>query len=157
MSSVFQTKEVLSLAECPNTQLHYVKEQRQSGNQVVFSLKVKLEALSSWRRDLSGTLISWVQYIDLINLNIPGTAFLLDSKSERLESQLSKACIEDRNKIKFLNKKGTVKQRQEFLEKRKTLAVLEKDIVSVEYWKSQINTLEQKLEVAGAHIEKWKH
>ena len=105
MSSVFQTKEVLSLAECPNTQLHYVKEQRQSGNQVVFWLKVKLEALSSWRRDLSGTLISWVQCIDLINLNIPGTAFLLDSKSERLESQLSKACIEDRNKIKFLNKK----------------------------------------------------
>ena len=91
-----------------------------------------------------------------MNLNIPGKAFLLDSRSARLESQLSKACIDAENKRKFLNKKGTVKQRQEFLEKWKTLVVLEKDIVSVEDWKSQINTLEQKLEVAGANIEEWK-
>lgn len=105
---------------------------------------MKLEALATWRRYLlSGTLGAGVRYIDLVNLNIPGTAFRLNSASARLESQLSKACscIEAENKRKYFNKMGTIKQHQEFLEKWKTIAVLEKDIVSVEYGKSQINTL----------------
>lgn len=43
MSDVYKGKKFISLTECPNTKLHYILEQRESGNEVVFWLKIKIE------------------------------------------------------------------------------------------------------------------
>ena len=58
MSSLLNEQEIISLAECLNTKLHYVLQQceGENGNEVVFRQK-KLQALSNWRRErLSGSL-----------------------------------------------------------------------------------------------------
>ena len=94
MSSLCDKKEIISLSECPNTSLKYVSQQRENGNEVVFWLKVKQEALSNWRREMvSSTLQAGTLYIDFVNLNIPGNAFRLNRISERLEKVLSNSCV----------------------------------------------------------------
>ena len=52
MSDVYKATTIISLGDCPNTHLSYVLKQRESGNEVVFWLKIKLETLASWRRDI---------------------------------------------------------------------------------------------------------
>ena len=156
MSDVYKGATIISLGDCPNTHLSYVMKQRESGNEVVFWLKIKLETLASWRRDMLSSLKAGVYYIDLVNVGIPGDAFRLDRKSVRLETQLSKICIDAENKRKTANRKGSHKQRQIFLEKWTKIAIWRNDIITVEEWKSEVGSLVQKLEAAEAHIEEWK-
>ena len=157
MSDVYKGAAIISLGDCPNTHLNYVLKQRESGNEVVFWLKIKLETLACWRRDvLSSLKAGGVYYIDLVNVNIPGDAFRLNRESVRLETQLSKICIDAENKRKIVNRKGSLKQRQIFLERWTKIAVWRNDIITVEEWKSEVGSLVHKLEVAEAHIEEWK-
>ena len=157
MSSLLNEKEIISLAECPNTKLQYIFQQRENGNEVVFWLRIKQESLSNWRREkLSGSLPPGVLYIDLVNLSIPGDAFRLSRKSKRLETQLSNSCIAVDAKRRQINKKGSPKQRQEFLDSHKKLAILRNDIITVEEWKADISNLEHKLNIAEAEINLWK-
>jgi len=96
MSSLLSEQDIISLAECLNTKLHYVLQQREgeNGNEVVFRQKKNQEALSNWRREkLSGSLPPGVLYTDRVNLSITGNAFRLNRKSETLETQLSNSCI----------------------------------------------------------------
>ena len=102
------------------------------------------------------SLKAGVYYIDLVNVSIPGDGFRLNHESVRLETQLSKICINAENKRKIVNRKGSLKQRQLFLEKWTKIAVWRNDIITVEEWKSEVGSLVQKLEVAEAHIEEWK-
>jgi len=66
---------------------------------------------------------------------------------------LSKICIKAESKRKIVNRKGSLKQRQLFLEKWTKIAVWKNDITTVEEWKSEVGSLVQKLEEAEAHIE----
>ena len=157
MSSLRSKKEIISLSECPNTSLKYVFQQRENGNEVVFWLKISQEALSNWRRErVSGTLQAGIFNIDLVNLSIPGNAFRLNRKSERLETVLSNSCIVADAKRREINRKGSSKQRQEFLDSYKKVAVLRDDITSVEEWEMDINSLEHKVDIAEAEIKLWK-
>ena len=157
MSSLSSKKEIISLSECPNTSLKYVFQQRENGNEVVFWLKINQEALSNWRREnVSGTLQAGILYIDLVNLSIPGNAFRLNRKSERLETVLSNSCIVADAKRRQINKKGSPRQRQEFLDSYKKVAILRDDITSVEEWELNINSLEHKVDIAEAEIKLWK-
>ena len=156
MSDIYKGTTIILLGDCPNTHLSYVLKQRESGNEVVFWLKIKLETLASWRRDMLSSLKAGVYYIDLVNLSIPGDAFRLNRESVRLETQLSKICINAENNRKIANRKGSLKQRQLFLEKWTKIAVWRNDIITVEEWKSEVGSLAQKLEAAEAHIEEWK-
>ena len=139
MSSVYTAeKEVIFIADCPNTKLQYVLQQHENGNEVVFWLKIKQEALATWRKEkLFGNLPDdGCLYIDLVNMCMPGNAFRLNRQSVRLETQLSNSCIVADAKRRAINKKGSAKQRQEFLASYKKLAVLRNDIISVEDWKA---------------------
>lgn len=69
---------------------------------------------------------------------------------------MSKICIGAENKRKLLNKKGSLKQREELLDSWAKVAVLTGDIITVEEWKSEINSLEQKLKLSEAQIEEWR-
>ena len=51
MSSLYSEKEIIVLADCPNTHLQYVVQQREQGNEVVFWLKIKQEVLARWRKE----------------------------------------------------------------------------------------------------------
>jgi len=96
----------------------------ENGNEVVFWLRIKQEALSNWRREkLSGSLPPGVLYIDLVNLSIAGDAFCLSRKSKRLETQLSNSCIAVDAKRRQINKKGSPRQRQQFLDSYKKVAI----------------------------------
>ena len=87
---------------------------------------------------------------------IPGNAFYLNRNSERLETQLSNSCIVADATRRKINKKGSAKQRKEFLDSYKKLAVLKNDIISVEKFKSDISNLEQNVNTAEAEIKLWK-
>ena len=79
MSSLCSEKEIIVLADCPNTHLQYVIQQREQGNEVIFWLKIKQEVLARWRKEkLCNKFAAGVLYIDLINLIIPGNAFHLN-------------------------------------------------------------------------------
>ena len=157
MSSLHSEKEIIVLADCPNTHLQYVVQQREQGNEVVFWLKIKQEVLARWRKEKSSNkFAAGVLYIDLVNLIIPGNAFYLNRNSERLETQLSNSCIVADATRRKINKKGSAKQRKEFLDSYKKLAVLKNDIISVEKFKSEISNLEQNVNTAEAEIKLWK-
>lgn len=155
MSDVYKGKELISLTECPNTKLHYILEQRKSGNEVVFWLKIKMEALVSWRRSMVCSSQS-LKYIELMNLSIPGDAFRLNKESVRLEKQFSRIATDSENKRKALNKMGNLKKRKEFLESWKKVAILKDDIITVEQWESELSDLEQQLKTAESQIEELK-
>ena len=117
MSSLYSEKEVVVLADCPNTHLQYVVQQHEQGNEVIFWLKIKQGVLASWRKEkLSNKCAAGVLYIDRVNLIIPGNTFHLNRNSERLETQLSNSCILADATRRKINKKGSAKQRQEFLD-----------------------------------------
>jgi len=156
MSDVVKGAAIISLGDCPNTHLRYVSKQRESGNEVLFWLNIKLETLATWRRVMLSSLKAGIHYIDLVNETIPGNAFRLNRESVRLEKQLCKICIDAENKRKLGNKKGSLKQRQTFLEKCTKIAVWRNDIIPVEVWQSEEGSLVQKLEVAEAHVEEWR-
>ena len=124
--------------------------------EVMFWLKIKLETLASWRRVMLSSSNTGVYYIDLVNVGIPGDAFRLNCKSVRLETQLSKICFDAENKRKIVNRKGSLKQRQIFLEEWTKIAFWRNDIITVDEWESEVGSLVQKLEAAEAHIEEWK-
>ena len=157
MSSLCDKKEIISLSECPNTSLKYVSQQRENGNEVVFWLKVKQEALSNWRREMvSGTLQAGTLYIDFVNLNIPGNAFRLNRISERLEKVLSNSCVVADAKKRTINVKGSARQRKEFLDSYRRIAILKDDVISVEEWELNISSLQHKVNIAEAEIKHWK-
>ena len=87
MSDVYKGTTITSLRDCPNT--HLLKH-CESGNEVVFWSKIKLETLASWRRDMLSSLKAGVYYIELVNISIQGDVFRLNRESVRLETQLSK-------------------------------------------------------------------
>ena len=119
----YSEKEIIVLADCPNTHLQYVVQQREQGNEVVFWLKIKQEVLARWRKEKSSNkFAAGVLYIDLVNLIIPGNAFYLNRNSERLETQLSNSCIVADATRQKINKKGSAKQRKEFLDSYKNHA-----------------------------------
>ena len=102
------------------------------------------------------SLKAGIHYIDLVNETIARNAFRLNRESVRLEKQLCKICIDAENTKKLVNKKGSLKQRQTFLEKCTKIAVWRNDIILVEVLQSEVGSLVQKLEVAEAHVEEWK-
>ena len=131
----------------------YVVQQREQGNEVIFWLKIKQEALARWRKEkLSNKFAAGVLFIDLVNLIIPGNAFHLNRNSERLETQLSNSCIVADATRRKINKRGSAKQRQEFLDSYKKFAILKNDVISVEKFKSDISYLEQNVKTAEAQI-----
>ena len=79
-----------------------------------FGLKVNQEALSNYRREEvnSSTLQPGIVYIDLFNLSIPGNAFRLNRKRQRLETLLANSSIVADAKRRQLNKKGSPTQRR---------------------------------------------
>lgn len=84
MSDVYKGTAIISLR---GLHLHYVLKQHESGNEVVFWLKIKLETLASWRRDMLSSLKAGLYYIDLVNVSTPGDAYRLNRKSVyRLET-----------------------------------------------------------------------
>ena len=124
---------------------------------MIFWLKIKQEVLARWRKEkLCNKFAAGVLYIDLINLIIPGNAFHLNRNSERVETQLSNSCIVADATRRKINKKGSAKQRQEFLDSYKKIAILKNDIISVEKFKSDISYLEQNVKIAEAEIKLWK-
>ena len=94
--------------------------------------------------------------MDLANLIIPGDAFLLNRKSDRLKTRLSKICIGAENTSKLLIKKGNLIQRKEFLDSWRNVAVLAGDILTVKDWRSEVNSREENLKLSEAWIEEWR-
>ena len=157
MSSTYDRRFVISLTDCPSARLKYVVLQREKGNEVLFWLSIKSDSLATWRRQLvSDESQTGVQYIDLVNHNIPGDAFRLNRNSKRLESRLYELGNLVETKRKALNKKGSPKQRKEFFASYKKIAVLKDEVISVDEWTSEICKLEQKLELAKQEIDNWK-
>ena len=114
---------------------------------------IKSDSLATWRRQLvSDESQTGVQYIDLVNLNIPGDAFRLNRNSKRLESRLYELGNLVETKRKALNKKSSPKQRNEFFASYKKIAVLKDEVITVDEWTSEICKLEQKL---GLQYKKW--
>ena len=151
-------KDFISIVDYPNTKLQYVLQQRANGNEVVFWLKIKQEALATWRKEkLSGNLPDdGFLFIDLVNMCIPGNTFRLNRESVRLEAQLSNSCIVADAKRRAINKKGSPRQRKEFLASYKKLAVLRNDIISVEDLTSDISSLQHEVNLAETEINVWK-
>lgn len=145
MSSTYDEKFIISLSDCPNTKLKYVLQQREKGTEVLFWLKLQCESLTAWRKQLSDKQTVVSRYIDLVNLNIPGNAFRLNSSSERLESRLYELSNLAEARRKALNKKGSPKQRKEFQASYKKIAVLAEEVITVDEWTSEIFKLEEKL------------
>lgn len=95
-------------------------------------------------------------YIDLINVSIPGDVLRLSHKSVRAETQLSKICIDTEIRRKLLNKQGSLKKRQTFLQNWTNVAVCKNDIITAMKWKSKVANLVQKLELTEPHNEEWE-
>ena len=156
MSSAYDRNFLISFANRPNTKLKYVLEQREKGREVLFWLQIKSECLAAWRRQLLDRQTRVGRYIDLVNLNIPGNAFRLNPSSERLESRLYELGNLAEAKRKTLNKKGSPKQRKEFLASYKKVAVLAEEVINVNEWTSKIFKLEEELGLAKEEIDNWK-
>ena len=72
----------------------------------VFWLKIKLETLACWRRDMLSSLkAGGVYYIDLVNVNIPGDAFRLNRKVLGLKRSCLKSALMLKIKGKLLTKR----------------------------------------------------
>lgn len=146
---------MVSLVECPETQLHYVRRQHQKDHKVIFWLQIKKDALADWRGKIySGTLNT--SYIDLVNLNLPGNAMRIDRYSQRLEKRLSNFAIEMLNKRCTLNKKGSLSQREDFKNTPKKISVLQSEIITVDEWEKQIDVLKGNLDTARSEMSQWK-
>ena len=159
MPSLYDRSFLISFAECPTTKLNYVLEQCKKGREVLLWLQIKSEALAAWKRQLaqeSERQKGVNQFIELVNRNIPGNAFRLNPNSERLESRLRELGNLAEAGRKVLNKRGSPKQRKEFLASYKKIAVLEGEIVTVNEWASKICKLEEKLSLAEEEIGNWK-
>ena len=155
MSDIVKGAAIISLGDCSNMHLHYVHvlKQCESGNEVLFWLNITLKLLDNWRRDMFPSLKAGIHYIDLVKASILGDAFCLDCESVNWKNSCVKFA---ENKSKLVNKKGSLNQRQTFLEKCTKIAVWKNDIIPVEVWQSEVGSLVQKLEVAEAHVEEWK-
>ena len=95
-------------------------------------------------------------FINLVNLNIPGNTLRLNPSSERLESRLYELGNLAEAKRKLLNKKGSPKQRKEFLSSYKKIGILAGEVITVDEWRSKIFYLEEKLGLAEQEINNWR-
>ena len=155
MSSTYDESCIISFTDCPNTNLKYVLEQREKGNEVLFWLQIKSDALASWKK-LLNVQTGVGRFINMVNLNIPGNAFRLNPSSERLESRLYELGNLAEAKRKLLNKKGSPKQRKAFLASYKKISVLAGEVIRVDEWRTKIFNLEEKLGLAKEEINHWR-
>ena len=132
MSSTYDKSCIISFTDCPNTKLKYVLQQREKSNEVLFWLQITSDALASWKKKLLNTQTVVGGFINLVNLNIPGNTLRLNPSSERLESRLYELGNLAEAKRKLLNKKGSPKQRKEFLASYKKIGILAGEVITVD-------------------------
>ena len=156
MSSTYDKSCIISFTDCPNTKLKYVLEQREKGSEVLFWLQIKSDALASWKKQLLNMQTRVGRFIDMVNLNIPGNTLRLNPTSERLESRLYELGNLAEAKRKLLTKKGSPKQRKEFLASYKKISILAGEVITVDEWRSKIFNLEEKLGLAKEEINHWR-
>ena len=155
MSDRYPVRDPLvHISDPPEIQLTYVAKQRQGGNEVVFWLAIKHAALIQWHKWKKTTPA--LVYTDLLNSLIPGHVFRISRESARIESRLSNRCSAASTLQQTLNRKGCSSQRKEHEDKFYKLAVLKNEIISVEKWEAEINSIQSKLKTAEEEICNWR-
>ena len=155
MSDPYPVRDpLIHICDPPERQLKYVSKQREGGNEVVLWLAIKNAALIQWHKLKMAT--PSIAYIDMLNGVIPGRAFKINRKSERIEGRLSNRCSAASITNQTLNRKGNHKNRKEHDEKLCRLAVLKNEVISVEKWEADLRSIQSKLEKAEEEICNWR-
>ena len=155
MSDRYPVRDPLvSICSPPEKQLKYVTKQREGGNEVVFWLAIKNTALIQWHKLKQET--PDIAYIDMLNGIIPGRAFKISRESDRIEQRLSNRCCTASITNQTLNRKGNCKVRKEHEEKLCRLAILRREVISVEKWEADLRSIQSKLEKAEEQISNWR-
>ena len=133
MSDTYPASDPLvNICDPPESQLNYIKRQREAGFEVVLWLGIRQKALIKWYEMKQRA--EEFKYIDMPNGSIPANAFKIDRESKRIEDRLachSAAAVSKRNQ---LNRKGSLAKRREHENSICRVAILKNDIISID-WK----------------------
>ena len=147
----------VSFTDCPTSQLQYVISQYERGQEVIAWLKVKLRSLIGWKSTINQSHPNTdVRCIDYLNLYISGNAFKINRESKRLEDKLIAYSHEAIKRQKVLNRRCSKSQRENFSKSFKVISIFKEDIISVEDWKADLETLEARLELVQLELSEWK-
>ena len=73
-----------------------------------------------------------------------------------LEDKLSIYGYDAIKKLKLLNRNGSKSQKEKFLNYFKVISLLKEEIVSVQEWKSDLDSLKADLELVDSKLANWK-
>ena len=155
MSDTYPASDPLvNICDPPESQLNYIKKQREAGFEVVLWLGIRQKALIKWYEMKQRA--EEFKYIDMPNGSIPANAFKIDRESKRIEDRLacySAAAVSERNQ---LNRKGSLAKRREHENSICKVAILKNDIISIEHWESNLSPLEKRLNEAKEEVCNWR-
>ena len=151
MSEVYLARDpLIAICDSPKNRFNYVKEKLQGGSEVVFWLGIRKKVLGRWcqlKKETPG-----LNYVDMVNGNIPENSFKTDPESKRVEKRLTYHYSQAASTKANLNRSGSHSQSLEEKEKVAKVSILKSKVIPVEKWEASLNMMEGRLKEAEEEI-----
>ena len=150
-SSLDNEVEILINGNTPPNKQNYVLEQARKGDQVICFLSIKTKLLISWETRKESC-------VELLNKTIVGNAFKVhDDVNGRLENRLNLEVRRAVSKAKKLNRTGSRQKRENSINSRTHIAILNSDVVTGKHYQTTVWSLETKTETLQHRVLELTH
>ena len=164
MSDIAQSREEIEFlmnGDSPKNKLHYVWDQAVAGDQVIHILQIRNRVLIPWAKlnfpDCEKN------YVELLNNLVSNGMAKFKTNSERLLSRIKVQCSKAKRKLQDLQRRGTKKDREGFLNSWKKISILRSEVMTVGDLEEENRRLQRKaleledtIERLNYDIEEWK-
>ena len=153
--------EFLMNGDAPKNKLQYVWDQAVAGDQVIHILQIRNRVLIAWEKLKFPDCEK--NYVELLNNLVGNGMAKFKTNSKRLLSRIKVECSKAKRKLQELQRKGTKKNREGFLNSWTKLSVLRSDVMTVgdleeenRRLQKKAQELEERIESLNYDIEEWK-
>jgi len=153
--------QFLMNGDAHRNKLQYVLDQAVAGDQVVHILQIRNRVLVEWENLKFPDCEK--NYVELLNNFVGNRMAKYKTNSERLLSRMKVACCKAKKKLQELQRRGSKKNRETFLNSWTKLSILRSDVMTVgdleeenRRLQQKAQELEDKIEHLNYEIEEWK-